>query len=376
MKILITGTHFTPAQAVIEELKNTSTPPSAEDSIEIVYVGRKTTLEGDQAASIESQVLSKLAVKFIPIVAGRARRIWELETLLSAIKIPIGFIAAFFIILNQKPDVVLSFGGYVGLPIVFSAWLLSIPVILHEQTLVFGLANSISSLFADKIALSFDKDYLLAKDKQVITGNPIRSQILTPQTANIHYQKIITTSQKERLPLILVMGGNQGSHLINLAIEKTLSKLLKMACVIHQTGQSKFKDFERLSQIKSERYLVKKWIEADDLGAILRETDLVVCRAGANTLYELALLGIPSLTIPLPFLYKNEQVVNARYFQKLGLCEIIYQEKLSEEALLSKITQILKNYQHYQRRAKGAKQEIINDGAKKLVQEILIYEKG
>lgn len=369
MKVLIAGTHFTPAQAVIEELKNYP-------DIEIVYVGRKTTLEGDKSPSVELQVLFKMRVKFIPIIAGRLRRVWEIETILSFLKIPIGFIQAFFIVLSEKPDLVLSFGGYVGLPIVFSAWLLSIPVILHEQTLVFGLANSISSLFADKIAISFDKDYLLAKEKQVITGNPIRSQILTPQTANVHYQKIINTSQKENLPLILVMGGNQGSHLINLVIEKTLSKLLKMACVIHQTGQSKFKDFERLSQIKSDKYLVKKWIEADDLGAILRETNLVVCRAGANTLYELALLGIPSLAIPLPFLYKNEQVNNAHYFQKLGLCEIIYQEKLNEEVLLSKITQILKNYQHYQRRAKGAKQEMINDGAKKLVQEILIYEKG
>lgn len=369
MKVLITGTHFTPAQAVVEELKKFP-------EMEIVYVGRKTTLEGDKSPSVESQVLSKMRVKFIPIIAGRLRRIWETETILSFFKIPIGFIQAFFVVLLEKPDVVLSFGGYVGLPIVFSAWLLSIPVILHEQTLVFGLTNSISSLFADKIALSFDKDYPVPDEKKVITGNPVRAEIMIPQAASVDYRKIINLSQKTKLPLIVVMGGNQGSHLINLAIEKILPKLLKIACVIHQTGQSKYKDFERLSEIKSDVYLVKKWIEVEDLGPILKKTDLVVCRAGANTLYELALLGIPSLTIPIPFLYKNEQAVNARYFQNLGLCEIIYQEKFNEQVLFSKITRILKNYRHYAKKAQGAKQEVTSDGAKKLAQEILIYEKG
>lgn len=368
MRVLITGAHFTPAQAVIEELKKFP-------DMEIVYVGRKTTLEGDKSPSVESQVLSKMGVKFIPIIAGRLRRLFEIETILSFFKIPIGFIQAFFIVLNQKPDVVLSFGGYVGLPVVFSAWLLSIPVILHEQTLILGLANSLSSLLADKIAISFDKDYHVPNQKKVITGNPVRAEIMSPQTASIDYRKIINLSQKTKLPLIVVMGGNQGSHLINLAIEKILPKLLKVACVIHQTGQSKFKDFERLSQIKSDGYLAKKWIEAKDLGSVLRETDLVICRAGANTLYELGLVGIPSLVIPIPFLYKNEQVVNARYFQNLGLCEIIYQEKL-ELPLFSKIEEILKNYQHYAKRAQGVKQKIMADGAKKLSQEILIYEKG
>jgi UDP-N-acetylglucosamine--N-acetylmuramyl-(pentapeptide) pyrophosphoryl-undecaprenol N-acetylglucosamine transferase len=122
--------------------------------------------------------------------------------------------------------------------------------------------------------------------------------------------------------------------------------------------------------------LVKKWIEAKDLGGILRKASLVISRAGANTLIELALLGIPAIVIPLPYLYKNEQVENAVYFKKLGLCEIIYQQDLGVKILLSKITNILKNYQRSKRFATLAKGGIISSGAKKLIQQILIYEKN
>src|SRR3989344_5972341 len=163
MKILITGAHFTPAVAVAEELKKTK-------GVEIVYVGRKTTQEGDESPSAESKVLPTLGIKFIPLIAGRLQRSFTIYTIPSFLKIPIGFLQAFFIILKEKPDVILSFGGYVAVPIVVMGWLLSVPIIVHEQTLVSGLANKISSLFADKVALSFlDKDRV--NEKTIVTGN-------------------------------------------------------------------------------------------------------------------------------------------------------------------------------------------------------------
>src|SRR5260221_10967548 len=134
MKILLTGAHFTPAQAVIEELQD--------DKIEIVYVGRTTTREGDSTPSVESEVLPKLRVKFVPIIAGRIRKVFDLWTIISLLKIPIGFIQAPFILLSENPDVIVSFGGYVAVPVVIWGWLLSKPIIVHEQTLVTGLANS------------------------------------------------------------------------------------------------------------------------------------------------------------------------------------------------------------------------------------------
>src|SRR3990167_5082544 len=158
MKILVTGAHFTTAVAVIEELKNLPAGRQEQKDIDIVYVGRKTTREGDSSHSVESQVLPQLGVKFISIITGRLQRAFTIYTFSSLLKIPIGFLQSFFILLKEKPDVILSFGGYVAVPLVIAGWLLSIPIIIHEQTLVSGLANTISSFFADKVAVSFEND--------------------------------------------------------------------------------------------------------------------------------------------------------------------------------------------------------------------------
>src|SRR5437868_379316 len=119
MKILVTGAHFTPAVATIEQLKKYP-------DISIVYVGRKTTQEGDSSPSAESKILPTLGIKYIPITTGRLQRSFTIYTIPSLLKIPIGFIQAFYLILKEKPTVILSFGGYVALPLVFVGWLFSI----------------------------------------------------------------------------------------------------------------------------------------------------------------------------------------------------------------------------------------------------------
>jgi UDP-N-acetylglucosamine--N-acetylmuramyl-(pentapeptide) pyrophosphoryl-undecaprenol N-acetylglucosamine transferase len=146
MKILLTGAHFTPAQAVIEKLKKDS-------SVEIVYVGRKYTRDGDSTLSVEYDVLKKENIKFYSLIAGRIKRYFSLGTIISLFKIPIGFIQAFYIVTKEQPSIVVSFGGYIGVPVVFASWLLSIPIIIHEQTMVAGLANQVSSWFASKVAI-------------------------------------------------------------------------------------------------------------------------------------------------------------------------------------------------------------------------------
>src|SRR3989344_7453515 len=288
MRVLLTGTHFTTAAATIPELKKFR-------DVDLVYVGRRTTREGDATPSVESIELPKLGVKFIHITTGRLQRSFTLYTIPSLLKIPIGFIQAFFIIQKEKPDVVLSFGGYVGVPIVFWAWLLSIPVIIHEQTLVSGLANKISSIFANKIAVSFESDDSFNGEKVILTGNPIRQEILDAKAVR----------RRSLLPTILITGGNQGSHVLNIAVEEVLDELTKKAFVIHQAGDSKFKDFERLENRQNERYTVRKFISSDWVN-VLSKVDLVIGRAGINTLSELAYLSIPTLVIPVPYLYGDE----------------------------------------------------------------------
>lgn len=348
MKILITGAHFTPAVATIEELKKYP-------DVEIVYVGRKSTQEGDPSPSAESQVLPRLGVKYIPIITGRLQREFTIYTIPSILKIPIGFILALMIILKEKPDAVLSFGGYVAVPIVIAGWLFSIPVIVHEQTLVSGLANKISSFLADRITLSFP-DSMRSNEKTIVTGNPLRSQIT------------VQTNPRRSGKTILITGGNQGSHTINETVEKCLDKLTKFAKVIHVTGDSKFKDFERLQKRQNENYIVKKWI-GKEYGEILSCADLVVSRAGINTLSELAYLGKPALVIPLPHLFKDEQEKNAKYFEEQGLVKILPQSKLSAKSLLENIKLMLKNLDELTKIAKMAKKVIIPDAGKHLALE-------
>ena len=346
MKILLTGAHFTPAVAVIEELKKNY-------KAEVIYVGRKTTLEGDNTPSQESQILPKLGVKFIPIITGRLQREFTKYSILSLLKIPIGFIQALLIILKEKPDVVLSYGGYVAVPVVIAGWLLSIPVMVHEQTLVSGLANRISSLFADKIAVSFPSQ----NPKAILTGNPLRRKIL--DGVKLSHPRGVN---------ILITGGNQGSHIINLAVESIINKLTKMAYVTHVTGDNKFKDFERLQKLQNEKYVVKKWI-GEEWGEVLKKVDLVISRAGINTLSELAYLGIPALVIPIPYLYQDEQNKNAKFFENLGLVKILPESKLSPETLLKNIKICLKDLDQLTSSAKEAKKAIFPAAAKRLALE-------
>lgn len=358
MKILITGAHFTPAQAVIEELQKTP-------RVEIVYLGRKYTREGDKSLSVESQVLPKLGVKFIPVISGRLQRLFTIYTIPSLFKIPIGILQSFYLILREKPEVVLSFGGYVSVPVVFTAWLLSIPIITHEQTLVSGLANTINSWFADKVAVSFERSVFKGK-KVILTGLPIRRDI-------IGISRGVSLVHPRGGQIILVMGGNQGSHIINLALEGCLKELLKIAMVYHQTGDSKYRDYERLEELgkSGERYKVKKWI-GEEYAVTLQEADLVVSRAGINTLTELAYLSKPALVIPIPYLYKNEQMVNAKFFKQLGLVRILPQEDLTPQKLLANIKNILNDLNHFKKRAEEARKVVIPDAAKRLALETIL----
>lgn len=364
MKILVTGAHFTTAVAVIKELKKN--PQN-----KLIYVGRNNTREGDNTVSAESQIIPSLGVKFIPIITGRLQKSFTIYTIPSLLKIPIGFLQSLYIVLKQQPDIILSFGGYVAVPIVVISWLFSIPIIIHEQTLVSGLANKICSLFADKIATSFSDNKQFDTTKIILTGNPIREEVLNPDTKNLtdQYKKIFNNSQKENMPVILITGGNQGSHVINLKVEECLNDLTKIAFIIHQTGDSKFHDFERLKLKENNHYIAEKFIDKE-MGAILSKIDLVVSRAGINILTELAYLGKPTLVIPVPYLYQDEQNKNAKYFEKLGLVKILPQSKLTSQSLLKDLKEMIRNLSSLTALAKNAKSVVIPDSAKRLSLEV------
>ncbi len=366
MKVLLTGSHFSPAQAVIEEL-------SGMENVELIYLGRKYTRDGDSAKSPESQIFPKLGVKFIPIIAGKLNRFFSFQSVLSLLKTPVGFIQAFYYLMKEQPDLIVSFGGFTGLPVVVCGYLLSIPSIVHEQGLKLGMANFISALFADKVAVSFE-DFkvpaFLNPEKFTVTGNPVRKEFLTesdkPDPEILKFIK----SVKQDKPVILITAGNQGSHKFNLLVEDTLTGLTGKAALIHQTGDSKFEDFDNLKKFQSGNYLVKKWIEARDISFILNEADLAVSRAGINTLSELALKKVPSLMIPIPV--GSEQKNNAEFFSRLGLGEVMEEKKVTPENFQEKIFSMLANRKSLKKSAENSHRKIVLGGEKRIVQEILI----
>lgn len=356
MKIVIIGGHLTPALSVIEELKGN----------EILYIGRKYALEGDKALSLEFRTMLDRNIRFKSLITGRLQRKFTIYTIPSLLKIPIGFVQSFFILRNFKPDVIVGFGGYVQIPVIFAAAILRIPVVLHEQTLGAGLANRICSFFAKKICISWEpSNKFFPKDKTILTGNPVRREIL-----------LSSSSQTAGKPVIYITGGSQGSHGINSLVEQSLNELLKNFRIIHQTGDARqFLDFERLTERRKELeeksdYFVKKFLTTEEIGEVLRNASLVVSRAGMNTITELIYLGKPCFLIPLPM--GGEQKQNALFMKSLGLCEVSNQEDLTATVFVGIIESMIKNLEHYKTNrdfqidtaAKKVSEEVLNAGSK------------
>lgn len=361
MKILITGGHLTPALAVIEKLKVGN---------EILFIGRKHPLEGERAVSFEYQTIRKMGLPFYSLITGRLQRKWTRHTLFSLLKFPVGFFQSLWWVFKFKPEVILSFGGYVSLPVVLAGFILRVPVVIHEQTSGAGLANKMASFFAAKILISWeDSKRFFPTEKTILTGNPIRKEIF----AKVRSSEFEVRGSDKNLPLIYITGGSLGSHVINLTIEKIIKKLLEDFIVIHQTGDSKeYGDFDRLGKLKNhltaklkKRYFLKKHIQSFDVGGVLNRADLVVGRAGANTVTELLYLEKKAILIPLPFSQGDEQARNASLLKQKKLGEVIMQGELTSGRLYKRIKYMMG------KKIKKTRQLEKTDAAEKIMEVIL-----
>lgn len=342
-KILITGGHVTPALAVIDRIKERS------KYTHLVFVGRKYTSEKEkQVESFEYKEVSARKIPFIHLSTGRLTRLLSLRTFFNILQIPRGLVSSWKILKEEKPEVILSFGGYIALPIAICAKLQRIPVLTHEQTIVPGIANKIIAHFADTIFLSFPESAMHFKDKKIVlSGNPIRKSIFQSKN-NIISGKI---------PCIYVTGGSLGAHAVNVMIENILSELLESYYVIHQTGSvMEFHDYERLSKLREalpdklkERYILKEHVSDAEIGSIYKSADIVISRSGANTFFEVVALKKPTIFIPLPWSANQEQELHAQIFKKHKTGEIVHQSEGSEQ-LLKIIKQVVEKKEEYQSR--------------------------
>ncbi len=366
MKILITGGHVTPALAVIDRMRG---GPDRENT-SILYVGRKYALDSEDTYSLEYKEITKRNIPFISLLAGRMTRILSVRSLKNFLKTPAGFIHAFLILISEKPDAILSFGGYIALPVAVAGRVLGIPVYTHEQTIRPGLTNRIIASFSRKFFYSFPEVRDLVKVRNaVLTGNPVR-----PAVSEVREKPFDITKTG---PVLYITGGSLGSHSINVHVRELLGELLKDYTVIHQVGAVKeYNDYEKLSRMRRSlpddlkaRYFPVEHLLDDQIGYVYSLADLVVGRSGANTFFELIQLKIPAVFIPLPWSANKEQQKHAEFFVKYGIGELFEQRENSGK-LLETVRKVFKDIGRYRRNFDTLPFQIKRDAADIIIQEI------
>lgn len=363
MKLLITGGHSTPALACLDEVLNNK-------SVEVIFVGRKYNSDRENTLTFEYSEVTSYGVLFVHLLAGRLTHFLSLKNLVGIVLIPVGFLHAFLILTKHKPDIILSFGGYIALPICCVAYLIGIPVYTHEQTVQPGMTNRVLAVLAKKVFVSFPetKQYF-PKEKVLLTGNPVRDVVY-----KVINKPFITDRSRK---IIYITGGSLGSHSINDHIKNILPKLLEKYTVIHQTGNVReYHDYEDLMKLRSsfpsqlrERYFLRQHLTGTEIGFVYFHTDLVISRAGANTFSELITLQKPALLIPLPWSAYNEQSRQAQILKENGVAEIFNQYDESSQ-LLALAEKMMNNIDQYKQNYNKLSSYIYPDAAKKIISEI------
>lgn len=326
MRIVITGGgtggHLFPGIAMAQEFM-TRNP---ENSVLFVGTGKP----------FELSILSKWGFRHKRITAEGIKRRRLREQVLSIAKIPKGIFESILILKRFKPDLVVGVGGYAAGPLVVAAWLMGVKIVLHEQNILPGVTNRILSRFADRIHVSFNGTQVkVSPDKVRLTGNPVRKEILECAREKI---KPSTADLKSERPFtILVIGGSQGSHSINMVLLEAVKYIGNKGhiFIVHQTGAQ---DEERVKKAYKD-YGISSRVRAffNDMDKQYKEADLVICRAGATTVAEITVIGKGAIFIPFPFAADDHQVVNATALEKEGAAELILEKDLNGKVLAERI---------------------------------------
>ena len=327
-RIILTGGgtagHVTPNIALLPRLR--------ELQYDIHYIGSYN--------GIEKELIEKQQIPYHGISSGKLRRYFSLKNFTDPFRVLKGFSEANRLIKTLKPDVIFSKGGFVSVPVVIAGKRNNVHVIIHESDMTPGLANRISIPSAYKVCCNFPETLkALPKDKAVLTGSPIRQELMTgdPEKARAF------CGFKDEKPVILVVGGSLGAAAVNQAVRAILSELLKDFQVIHLCGKGKLDT----SLNNLEGYVQFEYIQ-DELRHLFALSDIVISRAGANAICELLALQKPNLLIPLSAsASRGDQILNARSFERQGFSKVLEEETLTNELLLSSIRELYDNRQQY-----------------------------
>lgn len=344
-KIIMTGGgsagHVTPNLALVPKLRNLG--------YEIQYIG---TRDG-----IERKIIEEHNIKYNIIAGGKLRRYFDIKNFTDPFKVIKGIKQAYDIIKSERPNIVFSKGGFVAVPVVIGAFFNRVPVIAHESDITPGLANKLSTPYCTKICVTFPEALKkLSKKKAVLTGTPIREELFTG--SKIKGLKICGFSANK--PVLLVIGGSLGARAINEAVRRNINKLLLKYNIIHICGKGNIKeDFKNNINYRQFEYV------NEELPDLMATADVVISRAGANSIFELLALKKPNLLIPLSAKSsRGDQILNAESFEKSGYSMVLKEENLNDETLIKSLEELYKNRENYIRNMTKSK---YNDGTEAII---------
>lgn len=332
-----TGGHIYPGLAIADELREIAKENS--QNIKIYWFGNSKGMDKDivqKSGSID---------EFVGIPSGKLRRYFSFQNFLDVFKIYAGFVKSFFKLLSIRPNVLFSKGGFVSVPPCISAAILRIPVLTHECDFTPGLATRINSKFVSKILVSYEqtKKYLSADkvQKTITTGNPIRPVFygLGDESKNSGKRFLFENRNDfdERKPILLVLGGSLGAHQINEMVVENLEWLCERFNVVHQCGA---KDFEFMPK-NHNGYFLHSFIYKE-MCDVINCADVILSRAGANSIWECAVLGKPLVLIPLCGSgTRGDQVDNSKFFAEKGAAEVLIGEEANSENLKKSLEKML-----------------------------------
>jgi UDP-N-acetylglucosamine--N-acetylmuramyl-(pentapeptide) pyrophosphoryl-undecaprenol N-acetylglucosamine transferase len=364
MKILIsgggTGGHVYPGIAVAEELKR------LRPADEVVFVGSRRGLE----ATVVPQ--AGFRIRYI-LTRGFPRKAWwrwPLAILANLIAVP----QALWVVMSERPDVVLGTGGYVSGPVALAAWILRKPLLLQEQNSVPGLANRWLARIAGEVHLSFveARSYFARKDNLKVSGNPVRGHILTGDRATAIAEFGLVAGK----PTVFVFGGSRGAHRINEAALDAMRRLKGRVDVqfILQTGRE---DFDWATGVVRDEQLPAKVLPfLTRIHMAYAAADLVVCRSGAMTLAEIAVCGTPAILVPYPHAAHNHQVINATNLVDRGAAAMILDRELTGERLAKEIAHLLADRQALSKMSANARTFARPDAAERIARSLQRWGEG
>ena len=329
-RIVLTGGgtagHVTPNIAQVPGLK--------ERGYEIFYIGSYN--------GIEKKLMEDMNIPYYGISTGKLRRYFDLKNISDPFRVLKGIHEARQILKKIRPDIIFSKGGFVAVPVALAANKLKIPLLIHESDMTPGLANRICIPYAVKVCCNFPETRdSLPEGKAFVTGTPIRQELLH---GDADAGREFCGFNREK-PVLMVIGGSQGSVFVNTKIREALPELLKNWQVVHLCGKGNLDD----SLDHTPGYRQYEYIK-EQLPDLFAMADVVVSRAGANAICEISALAKPNLLIPLGTnASRGDQILNARSFEKQGYSMVLEEENLTEESLLEAVGKLYENRETYRK---------------------------